>query len=85
MTINIPEGYKVVNAGDLDIFAEYVVEGAQVLLFESKHTYEGGVIKVNIHEYYDQIEYTVEEYPYYRDVVNSASDFNKVVLILEKK
>ncbi|HPE57924.1 MAG TPA: DUF3857 domain-containing protein [Bacteroidales bacterium] len=85
LTINIPEGYKVVNAGDLDIFAEYVVEGAQVLLFESKHTYEGGVIKVNIHEYYDQIEYTVEEYPYYRDVVNSASDFNKVVLILERK
>ena len=43
------------------------------------------MIKVNIHEYYDQIEYTVEEYPYYRDVVNSASDFNKVVLILERK
>ena len=85
LTINIPEGFKVMNAADLDIFQEYVVDGEQVLLFQSQHTYEGNVIKVMIHEFYDQIEYTLEQYPYYRDVVNSASDFNKVVLVIEKE
>lgn len=85
LTVIIPEGYKVVNADDLNIFAEYVVEGQQKLLFESTHTYEGNEIKVKIHEYYDQISYTVEEYPFYREVVNSASDFNKVTLALEKE
>ena len=85
LRIIIPEGYVVKNPGDLDIFAEYVVDGVQRLQFKSTHTYEGNEIKISIHEYYDQIEYSVDEYPFYRKVVNSASDFNKVILAIVKK
>ncbi|MCB0804433.1 MAG: DUF3857 domain-containing protein [Bacteroidales bacterium] len=85
LKIIFPEGFSVTNAGDLDIFAEYVVEGKQILLFKSTHMYSENEIVVNIHEYYDQIEYSVEEYPAYREVVNSASDFNKVTLVVEKQ
>ena len=85
LRIIIPEGYVVKNPGDIDIFAEYIVDDVQRLQFNSTHTYDGNEIKISIHEYYDQIEYSVKEYPFYRKVVNSASDFNKVILAIVKK
>lgn len=83
--LEIPEGYEIKNPEDLMIKSEYVKEGKQVLLFKSTYTIEGTKLLIDINEFYDQLYYTVEEYPFYRDVVNSASDFNKVTLIIDKK
>lgn len=83
--VTIPEGYEVKNPDDLIIKSEYVNDGKQVLLFESNYKIEGQKLIIDINEFYDQLYFTVEEYPKYRDVVNSASDFNKVTLIIDKK
>ena len=39
---------------------------------------------VTVDEYYHKVHYTVEEFDDYRAVINSAADFNKIVLFLEK-
>lgn len=82
--IEIPEGYEIKNPEDLVILTEYTKDGEQVLLFESSYHIEGATLMIDINEYYDQLYYTVEEYAYYRNVVNSASDFNKITLVIDK-
>ncbi len=85
LEIIIPEGYEVRNPDDLKVYADYVKDGKKILLFDSKYEIDGQKIIVTINEYYDQVSYDLSEYGQYRKVVNSASDFNKVVLILAKK
>ena len=82
--ITIPDGYTIKNPDDINIKTEFVKDEQQVLLFESAYEVKDNLLIIDINEYYDQLYYTVEEYPNYRDVVNSASDFNKVTLVLEK-
>lgn len=82
--IEIPNGYTIKNLDDINIHTEYINGDEQVLLFESTYSLNNNLLTININEYYDQLYYSVEEYTKYRDVVNSASDFNKVTLILEK-
>lgn len=81
ITIEIPKGYKVMNLDDLNMYAEYVKDGKKTLLFESKGKVTGDKIEIDINEFYDQINFSPEEYDSYRNVVNSAADFNKKVLI----
>lgn len=84
LTILIPDGYKILNPDDLSVYAEYTTDGKQVLLFESNFTIEGQKIVISLNEFYDQIYFDLDNYQEYRKVVNSASDFNKVQLILGK-
>ncbi|MCG8700389.1 MAG: DUF3857 domain-containing protein, partial [Bacteroidales bacterium] len=85
LVIHIPEGYKVNNVEDLKVYADYVKDDKTILLFDTQYTIDGQTITVKLHEFYDQVDYTLDEYPAYRKVVNSASDFNKVVLVIEKE
>ena len=64
--------------------AHYEKAGKKVLLFESTYSVQENSITIDINEYYDQLYFEVDEYESYRKVVNSAADFNKVVLILEQ-
>lgn len=82
--IEIPEGYAVKNAEDLNLVVEYVNDDKQVLLFDSKYVLNGNLLTIDINEFYDQLYFEVDEYKFYRDVVNSAADFNKIVLLIEK-
>ena len=84
LVIEIPEGYKVINVSDLALEAHYEKAGKKVLLFESTYSVQENSITIDINEYYDQLYFEVDEYESYRKVVNSAADFNKVVLILEQ-
>ncbi len=84
LVVNIPEGYRIKNPDDLIIYEDYVKNGKKVLIFDSNYILVGQVLTVDIHEYYDQINYDLNEYEAYRNVVNSAADFEKVVLVLEK-
>lgn len=83
--ITIPNGYTVKNLNDLVLFADYKKDGETILLFDSKYTIEGNTVTITIKEYYNQLYFTVAEYPEYQKVVNSASDFNKVALIVVKE
>jgi hypothetical protein len=43
------------------------------------------VMVVTIREYYKEIVAPVARYEDFRKVINAAADFNKVILVLEKK
>ncbi|HRZ75731.1 MAG TPA: DUF3857 domain-containing protein, partial [Bacteroidales bacterium] len=81
----IPEGYRVVPPEGLRMFEEYTKDGNQVLLFQSEYIIEGNLLTINIQEFYDQLWFDLPEYGHYRRVVNAAADFNKLVLVMEKK
>jgi len=82
--IEIPEGYQIKNLNDLKIKEEFVRDGETILIFSSDYIINSNVLKINIEEYYDQVYFDVDEYSDYRRVVNSASDFSKTILIIEK-
>jgi len=84
ITIEIPGGYILKNPEALNIYADYTKEGARVIMFRSQFTVDGQKIVIDVHEYYDQVIFETDEYEAYRKVVNSAADFEKVVLVFEK-
>lgn len=80
----IPQGFSITNIGDLAIDASYGPAGSPSLLFHSEAQIDGDTLTVVIKEYYDQVRFSSEEYEQYRKVINSAANFNKVVLVLEQ-
>jgi hypothetical protein len=90
ITVTLPKGYKVLNPEVISKQADYVDhDGRPVISFISKYTItkgkEGDKLTVTINEYYSQLHFSVTEYERYRNVINAASDFNKVTLVLAKK
>lgn len=85
ITVKVPEGYKIANPEASVIeFAEK--EGDEVIfLFDSDFTYESDTYKVIIDEFYNRVFATKDQFEGFKDVVNAAADFNKVVLVLEKE
>ena len=83
-TINftIPDGYVIKNLDDLNLQAE---DSANTLGFKSSYVIESKQVTVKIKEYYNQIFYDKAYYSEFRKVINTAADFNKVTLLLEKK
>ncbi|MEN8156201.1 MAG: DUF3857 domain-containing protein [Bacteroidota bacterium] len=82
--VEIPKGYRVRNMDDLRIREEFVRDGNQLMLFESVPELVGDRVRIELNEFYDKTDVSLDEYAEYRTVVNSAADFNKVKLILEK-
>lgn len=81
--LKIPQGFTIANIGDLAIDASYGKTGSPSAMFHSEARIDGDTLTVVIKEYYDQVRFSSEEYDQYRKVINSAADFNKVVLVLE--
>jgi hypothetical protein len=80
----IPDGYRCndISALNMDFFLD---DGTGVSArFTSKAEIVNNVIKVEIDEYYDKIEYPVQLYDAYKAVINAAADFNKVTVVLER-
>jgi len=85
LTIEIPKGYKVQNPEVLNVNESHVVDGDTLMMFNSRYEITNNTITVDIEEYYDKVYFTLEEYPAYRNIVNSASDFNKAVLVISEE
>lgn len=85
ISIEIPEGYSVEGLEDAKINKYVEINGEKVNGFESDYTIEGNTITINADEYYHKISLPKETYEDFRKVINAAADFNKVVLVLEKK
>ena len=81
----IPEGYFVKNPGDINIKFSGEESGKDDMGFVSSYTLEGNKLVITIHEYYKEINYAKSRVENYRKVINAAADFNKVVLVIEKK
>ena len=53
--------------------------------FKSSYQLEGNTLTVTANEHYRENRVQVAMYEEYRTVINSAADFNKIVLLLEPK
>ena len=85
LTINIPEGYKITNLDDINIDNSYVKNDKELFSFKSSYQLQGNTLTVTADEHYRENTVTVPMYEEYRTVINSAADFNKIVLLLEPK
>jgi hypothetical protein len=84
ITMEIPTGYRIRNLDDLKI-NKIVKEGNDVIMgFESSAELKGNLITINIFEQYRKIRYSMDQYDLFKDIINAAADFNKLVLVLEK-
>lgn len=85
LKVKIPEGYTLKNADDVKM-NHVVKKGNDVIYqFVSTYTINDNVLTIDIDEFYNQITCSVEMFDKYRDVVNAAADFNKVILVFEQK
>ena len=85
MTFNIPEGYQIKNLDDLNFDVSITYDGEKSSYFVSSYTVKDNTVTMYNEEVYDALYYPKEKFEEYRNVINAAADFNKVVLVLEKK
>ncbi|TVQ10231.1 MAG: DUF3857 domain-containing protein [Bacteroidetes bacterium] len=84
ITLEIPEGYRILNPEAADM---NVVEGTDdeiAFAFISSHSFQDNYYIIEIDEYYKRVEVQPAQFEGFRDVINAAADFNKIVLVLEK-
>jgi len=84
ISFNIPENYKVTNLDDLKLTRDASTDEHKVF-FRCDYTQEGDTVTVTIHESYDKASYPASFFDSFRDVINTAADFNKITLIFEPK
>lgn len=80
----IPEGYKVSNAEALILENTAEDNDGVYAGFHSSFEQKNDELIIRVNEYYHKVHYEVEAFEDYRKVINSAADFNKIVLFLEK-
>jgi hypothetical protein len=86
ITLELPAGYQVRNLQDFNADVKAGPDAKDPLYyFHSKYDVQGQTVKVTITEAYRQIHWPKKDFEVFRDVVNAAANFNKVVLVLEKK
>ena len=86
INIPIPEGYKYTGEQNGIIDNSFKNgDGEKVAGFKSSIEVVNNVIQINIDEFYAFVNINKKFYEDYRRVINSAADFNKAVLLLEKK
>ena len=86
LAIELPAGYSARNLTDLN---QDVKTGpsaaAPAYYFKSSYEQKGQQLLVTIKEGYEQVYWPKQDFEAFRAVVNAAANFNKVVLVLEKK
>tara|TARA_R110002049_G_scaffold285400_1_gene466288 strand:- start:35403 stop:37367 length:1965 start_codon:yes stop_codon:yes gene_type:complete len=83
INIKIPEGYKVANLDDINIKNLFVKDGEELLVFDSHYKLDGNLLAITADEHYRENIIEAANYEDYRTVINSAADFNKLVLVFE--
>ena len=53
--------------------------------FVSDYQLKGNILTVHIMEQYCNVFYPKSQFEQFKKIINASSDFNKVVLVLEKK
>lgn len=83
--IEIPEGYEIKNVADLNFNLVHKENENVTMGFVCTYEQQGNKLKVRIQEDYKNVIYPAQQYDAFKKVINAAADFNKVVLILDKK
>lgn len=85
IVLHIPAGYTVKNLSDINMNVVHTENGVTTMGFVSSFTQNNDVVTILINETYRQINYPLSQFEEFKNVINASADFNKVVLILEKK
>jgi hypothetical protein len=91
ITINIPKGYKILNPDAVRLNADYLNGNLDnVISFNAdyqlvKDNKNGDKMIITVNESYAQLHFPVFEFERFRQVYNTAADFNNVMLVLVKK
>jgi hypothetical protein len=86
ITLELPAGYQVRNLQDLNADVKAGPDAKNPLYyFRSQYDVKGQTVTITITESYQQIHWPKKDFDAFRDVINAAANFNKVVLVLEKK
>lgn len=83
--VNLPKGYSIKNPDDMKFNVLYKDGDNAPFSFVTSYSIDGQVLTLKINEYYKDIFAPLERYEDFRKVINAAADFNKVILVLEKK
>ncbi|UKM65410.1 DUF3857 domain-containing protein [Flavobacteriaceae bacterium GSB9] len=83
INIKIPEGYKVANLDDINIKNSFTENEEETLIFHSYFKLNDNLLTITADEHYRENIIEKEHYEDYRTVINSAADFNKLVLVFE--
>jgi len=81
----IPDGYNITNLNDLKIDQTFKDNGELTMGFVSGYELKGNILSIHIMEEYRKTFYPLSQFDPFRKIINASSDFNKVVLVLEKK
>jgi hypothetical protein len=85
ISFQIPAGYTVKNLKDINFDISYKNGNDISMGFISNYTQEGDLVTVLVQEIYRDLRYPITQFENFKKVINAAADFNKVVLVLEKK
>ena len=85
IVFNIPKGYKAKGTNSLHFDQELKDEKGEIIgKFQSVAKIDGDKVIVDIEEFYNFTHLEKDRYNDYRNLLNTASDFTKAVLILTK-
>lgn len=82
---NVPEGYSVKNLDELKMSFKYGEGDDYDLYFVSTVEKDGDAYVLKCKEYYASISYPSERFDEYKEVINAAADFNKLVVVMTKE
>ena len=83
ITLNYAEGYIIEGQEEILIHTDHLPDEIyKQMRFYSDYEEKDNQLIVSIDEFYDFIQMDKEYYPYFRDVINSAANFNKVSLLI---
>ncbi len=86
IVFTIPDGYTVKNLEKLNMNETYSDKDGDIRMgFISTYTRDGDQVTVNISEFYKDVVFPVEIFEDYQRIINTAADFNKVVVIFNKE
>jgi hypothetical protein len=85
LTFTIPDGYTVKNLKDLNMNVVHKDGSGETMGFISNYTLVGNQLNIKIHEFYKSVAYPLKDFDQFKNVINASADFNKVILVLEKK
>ena len=83
LNVKIPKGYKVANLNDINIKNTFEDAGKEFLIFHSYFEQKDDLLVITADEHYRKNIIDTANYEKYRTVINSAADFNKLILVLE--
>lgn len=84
ITILLPKGGTVKNLEKFVMDYKTIINGKTEAQFVSNYKKNGDEIIVENTEFYNIINYPLDKFEEYKDVINAAADFNKIVIVVTK-